>query len=82
MHRLTQNMPPTQTTPLFKPVFFSTWFCTGAVYICTEDSFPIRRLQQLIQEQSSLRSDIPPDLISSLEISNHIYIEHAADLVS
>ncbi|XP_028996679.1 DNA repair protein XRCC3 isoform X2 [Betta splendens] len=55
---------------------------SGAVYICTEDSFPIRRLQQLIQEQSNLRSDIPPDLINSLHFSDNIYIEHTADLDS
>uniref|UniRef100_A0A7N8XQT8 DNA repair protein n=1 Tax=Mastacembelus armatus TaxID=205130 RepID=A0A7N8XQT8_9TELE len=55
---------------------------SGAVYISTEDSFPIRRLQQLIREQSSLRSDVPPSLISSLQFSDHIYIEHAADLES
>nr|XP_020480295.1 DNA repair protein XRCC3 [Monopterus albus] len=55
---------------------------SGAVYICTEDSFPIRRLQQLIREQPCLRSDVPPSLISSLQFSDHIYIEHAADLDS
>lgn len=54
----------------------------GAVYICTEDSFPIRRLQQLIREQSELRSDVPSSLISGLRFSDHVYIEHAADLVS
>ena len=52
------------------------------MYICTEDSFPIKRLQQLIRGQSCLRSDVPPSLISSLQFSDHIYIEHAADLVS
>ncbi|XP_054474643.1 DNA repair protein XRCC3 [Anoplopoma fimbria] len=55
---------------------------SGAVYICTEDSFPIRRLQQLIRNQSCLRSDVPPSLISSLQFSDHVYIEHAADLDS
>ncbi|XP_039981121.1 DNA repair protein XRCC3 [Xiphias gladius] len=55
---------------------------SGAVYICTEDSFPIRRLQQLIRQQSCLRSDVPPSLISSLPFSDHVYIEHAADLDS
>ncbi|XP_035006959.2 DNA repair protein XRCC3 isoform X3 [Hippoglossus stenolepis] len=54
----------------------------GAVYICTEDPFPVRRLQQLIREQSCLRSDVPPSLISSLQFSDHIYIEHTADLDS
>uniref|UniRef100_A0AAQ5XMG4 RecA family profile 1 domain-containing protein n=1 Tax=Amphiprion ocellaris TaxID=80972 RepID=A0AAQ5XMG4_AMPOC len=55
---------------------------SGALYICTEDSFPIKRLQQLIREQPSLRSDVPPSLISSLHFSNNIYIEHTADLGS
>ncbi|XP_035850901.1 DNA repair protein XRCC3 isoform X2 [Sander lucioperca] len=52
----------------------------GAVYICTEDSFPIRRLQQLILGQSSLRPDVPLDLISRRGFSDHVYVEHAADL--
>uniref|UniRef100_A0A3Q3XC84 RecA family profile 1 domain-containing protein n=1 Tax=Mola mola TaxID=94237 RepID=A0A3Q3XC84_MOLML len=55
---------------------------SGAVYICTEDSFPIRRLQQLIREQSCLRSDVPPSLISTLPFGDRVYVEHAADLDS
>ncbi|XP_070843555.1 DNA repair protein XRCC3 [Chaetodon trifascialis] len=55
---------------------------SGAVYICTEDSFPIRRLQQLIRDQSCLRSDVPPSLISRLQFSDQVYVEHAADLDS
>ncbi|XP_041814456.1 DNA repair protein XRCC3 [Chelmon rostratus] len=55
---------------------------SGVVYVCTEDSFPIRRLQQLIRDQSCLRSDVPPSLISRLQFSDHVYIEHAADLDS
>ncbi|KAM4712822.1 DNA repair protein XRCC3 [Anableps anableps] len=54
----------------------------GALYICTEDPFPIKRLQQLISEQSVLRSDVPPSLISRLQFSDHVYIEHTADLDS
>ncbi|XP_007578498.1 DNA repair protein XRCC3 [Poecilia formosa] len=54
----------------------------GALYICTEDPFPIRRLQQLISEQTSLRSDVPPSLIGRLRFSDNIYLEHAADLDS
>ncbi|KAF7651310.1 hypothetical protein LDENG_00112910 [Lucifuga dentata] len=52
----------------------------GAVYICTEDSFPIRRLQQLIGEQAHLRSEVPPPVISRIPFSDHVYVEHAADL--
>lgn len=54
----------------------------GAVYICTENLFPIKRLQQLISDQSALRSDLPPSLISTLKFSDRVYVEHAADLVS
>ncbi|XP_026867433.2 DNA repair protein XRCC3 [Electrophorus electricus] len=53
---------------------------TGAVYICTEDSFPIKRLRQLITQQSRLRPHVPPALIHSLRFSDNIYIEHTADL--
>ncbi|XP_056437378.1 DNA repair protein XRCC3 [Gadus chalcogrammus] len=53
---------------------------SGALYICTEDSFPIRRLKQLQNEQPSLRSDVPPDVVSSICFSDNIYVEHAADL--
>ncbi|KAM4528719.1 DNA repair protein XRCC3 [Fundulus diaphanus] len=54
----------------------------GAMYICTEDPFPIKRLQQLISEQCVLRSDVPPSVISGLQFSDHIYVEHTADLDS
>lgn len=54
----------------------------GALYVCTEDSFPIKRLQQLIGEQLALRSDVPVDLIERLRFSDHVYIEHTADLDS
>uniref|UniRef100_A0A3P9KT88 Serpin peptidase inhibitor, clade A (alpha-1 antiproteinase, antitrypsin), member 10a n=1 Tax=Oryzias latipes TaxID=8090 RepID=A0A3P9KT88_ORYLA len=54
----------------------------AALYICTEDSFPIRRLQQMISEQAILRSEVPSSLISGLRFSDHVYIEHAADLDS
>lgn len=61
---------------------FTACLSAGAVYVCTEDSFPSRRLQQLIREQSCLKSDVPPSLIRRLQFSDRIYIEHAADLVS
>ncbi|KAG1964256.1 DNA repair protein XRCC3 [Pimephales promelas] len=53
---------------------------SGAVYICTEDSFPIKRLRQLVTQQSRLRPDLPPALIHSRRLTDSIYIEHAADL--
>ncbi|XP_017293777.1 DNA repair protein XRCC3 isoform X2 [Kryptolebias marmoratus] len=55
---------------------------SGALYICTEDPFPIKRLQQLILEQPVLRSDVPPSLISGIRFSDQVYIEHTADLES
>ncbi|TDH00815.1 hypothetical protein EPR50_G00192590 [Perca flavescens] len=55
---------------------------SGAVYICTEDQFPVRRLDQLIRGQASLRRDVPAALISSRRFSDHVYVEHAADLDS
>lgn len=54
----------------------------GALYICTEDAFPSRRLHQLIRHQSILHPDVPQHLIGSLSFSDRIYVEHAADLVS
>uniref|UniRef100_A0A3B1JAW9 DNA repair protein n=1 Tax=Astyanax mexicanus TaxID=7994 RepID=A0A3B1JAW9_ASTMX len=53
---------------------------SGAVYICTEDSFPIKRLRQLITQQARLRPNVPQALIRSLRFSDNIYIEHTADL--
>ncbi|XP_044128120.1 DNA repair protein XRCC3 [Bufo gargarizans] len=52
----------------------------GAVYICTEDAFPSKRLQQLIKSQHKLRSDVPLDITRSIRFGDRIYIEHAADI--
>lgn len=51
----------------------------GAVYVCTEDAFPDRRLQQLIAQQRRLRSDAPGDVVK-INFSDHIFIEHVADV--
>eukprot|EP00057_Strongylocentrotus_purpuratus_P033203 XP_790563.2 PREDICTED: DNA repair protein XRCC3 [Strongylocentrotus purpuratus] len=48
----------------------------GVVYICTEDVFPSKRLQQLI---SSFNSKIGPALAKQLAVGDHIYVEHAAE---
>ncbi|XP_063078625.1 DNA repair protein XRCC3 [Engraulis encrasicolus] len=53
---------------------------SGAVFICTEDSFPIKRLRQLIVQQSLLRPHVPKTLVRSIRFSDNIYIEHTADL--
>lgn len=54
----------------------------GAVYICTEDVFPSKRLQQLIDQQHKLRADVPAEIIQKIKFGNGIFVEHAADLVS
>ncbi|XP_028296400.1 DNA repair protein XRCC3 isoform X2 [Gouania willdenowi] len=54
---------------------------SGAVFICTEDSFPVKRLQQLIGEQHRLRPQLTA-LTSQINFSDNVYIEHAADLAS
>ncbi|NWX96565.1 XRCC3 protein, partial [Nothoprocta ornata] len=53
---------------------------SGAVYICTEDAFPSKRLQQLIAQQQKLRADVPTEIIQKIKFGNSIFIEHAADL--
>ncbi|NXC43193.1 XRCC3 protein, partial [Penelope pileata] len=53
---------------------------SGAVYICTEDIFPSKRLQQLIDQQPALRADVPPEVIQKIRFGNSIFVEHAADL--
>ncbi|XP_060684460.1 DNA repair protein XRCC3 isoform X1 [Hemiscyllium ocellatum] len=54
----------------------------GAVYICTEDTFPNKRLQELIAFQSMLRTDVPPDVVNNIKFGNNIFIEHVADVES
>ncbi|XP_026525878.1 DNA repair protein XRCC3 isoform X1 [Notechis scutatus] len=53
---------------------------SGAVYICTEDVFPNKRLQQLIEQLPKLRSDVPSEVMQKIKFGNRIFVEHAADL--
>ncbi|XP_071665792.1 DNA repair protein XRCC3 isoform X3 [Patagioenas fasciata] len=53
---------------------------SGAVYICTEDVFPSKRLQQLIDQQHQLRADVPAEIVQKIKFGNGIFVEHAADL--
>ncbi|XP_060610912.2 DNA repair protein XRCC3 [Anolis sagrei] len=53
---------------------------SGAVYICTEDAFPNKRLQQLIQRQANLRDDVPPSVVQKIKFGSGIFVEHTADL--
>ncbi|XP_055144021.1 DNA repair protein XRCC3 isoform X6 [Symphalangus syndactylus] len=52
----------------------------GAVYICTEDAFPHKRLQQLMAQQPRLRTDVPGELLQKLQFGSQIFIEHVADV--
>ncbi|XP_045416011.1 DNA repair protein XRCC3 isoform X2 [Lemur catta] len=52
----------------------------GAVYICTEDAFPDRRLQQLIARQQRLRADVPGEVVRKIRFGSQIFVEHAADV--
>ncbi|XP_041069845.1 DNA repair protein XRCC3 isoform X3 [Carcharodon carcharias] len=54
----------------------------GAVYVCTEDTFPNKRLQQLIAFQSMLRADVPADIVNNIKFGNNIFIEHVADVIA
>ncbi|XP_006003397.1 DNA repair protein XRCC3 [Latimeria chalumnae] len=54
----------------------------GAVYVCTEDAFPSKRLQQLIIKQHNLRSDVPVETIKKIKFGDKIFIEHVADIDS
>ncbi|XP_072284939.1 DNA repair protein XRCC3 isoform X1 [Pyxicephalus adspersus] len=51
-----------------------------AVYICTEDAFPNKRLQQLIKSQHRLRTDVPADVVRKIRFGDNIFIEHTADI--
>ncbi|XP_054386924.1 DNA repair protein XRCC3 isoform X3 [Pongo pygmaeus] len=55
---------------------------SGAVYICTEDAFPHKRLQQLMAQQPRLRTDVPGELLQKLRFGSQIFIEHVADVVT
>ncbi|XP_066198594.1 DNA repair protein XRCC3 isoform X2 [Saccopteryx leptura] len=52
----------------------------GAVYICTEDAFPDKRLQQLMAQQLRLRTDAPEDIVEKIRFGDHIFIEHVANV--
>lgn len=54
---------------------------TGAVYICTEDVFPNKRLQQLTESFCQYHTHTHPKLTAKY-LSDNIYIEHVATIVS
>lgn len=47
----------------------------GAIYVCTEDAFPSRRLKQMIDVLHKAR----PSVVNSVLMDN-VYIEHSADV--
>ena len=55
-------------------------FClSGVVYICTEDVFPSKRLQQLI---AAFNKRLGPTLANQLALGDHIFVEHVAEKVT
>ena len=52
---------------------------SGALYICTEDVFPNKRLMQMLHFFKQKHASIG---IDCSRFSDNIFIEHAADLVS
>ncbi|KAK2180577.1 hypothetical protein NP493_437g03000 [Ridgeia piscesae] len=52
-------------------------FSAGAVYICTEDVFPNKRLVQMV-DLLKKRCHIPS--VSDIKFTDNIFIEHAAEL--
>lgn len=52
---------------------------SGAVYVCTEDAFPNKRLLQLSNSFARKYSHIG---LTANHLTDSIYIEHAATIVS
>ncbi|XP_071962405.1 DNA repair protein XRCC3-like [Antedon mediterranea] len=48
----------------------------GAVYICTEDAFPSKRLNQMIQ---MFNHKVGSEMASKLKLGDHIYVEHISE---
>ena len=52
---------------------------SGALYICTEDVFPNKRLMQMVHNFSRRNEDNP--VLKHIQFTDRIFIEHAGDLV-
>ena len=50
----------------------------GAMYICTEDAFPNRRLVQMV---SLLQQRCPDIQLMNISFTDNVYVEHCADIV-
>ncbi|XP_077798117.1 DNA repair protein XRCC3 isoform X6 [Macaca mulatta] len=79
-HRLRQPPPHRPDLPAAVWLGTSPLPPSGAVYICTEDAFPHKRLQQLMAQQPRLRTDVPGELLQKLRFGSQIFIEHVADV--
>ena len=66
----------------FKMMFFRyisyLFSFEGALYICTEDVFPTKRLHQIAAQFQNAHSAST----GKIQFMDNIFIEHAADLVS
>ena len=51
----------------------------GALYICTEDVFPNKRLMQMVHKFGRRNADNP--VVKQMKFTDSIFIEHAGDLV-
>ena len=51
---------------------------TGAVYICTEDAFPNKRLHQLAESFAKRYHSLG---LTARQLSDGIFVEHAATIV-
>ena len=51
----------------------------GAVYICTEDAFPNKRLHQLAEAFARKHKELGH---TARSLSDSIFVEHAANIVS
>jgi len=56
--------------------FFFIFLSLGAVYMCTEDTFPHKRLKQLAEGFARQHHKTPQ------ELSDNIFVEHSATIVS
>ena len=55
------------------------FFLLGAVYVCTEDAFPNKRLRQLAEVFAKNHGDLG---YTARRLSDGIFVEHAATIVS
>ncbi len=72
-------MHGTESSPPPPPPTLFLLACLGAVYICTEDAFPSKRWHQLAISFASKYNRLH---LTANKLSDNLYIEHAATVVS